>query len=58
MSNKEEWNRILQIVGEEGYPTDSEFADKCVKKFSVMRNLFYVILFGGSFYIMISRNLE
>lgn len=52
MSNKEEWNRILQIVGEEGYPTDSEFADKCVKKFSVMRNLFYVILFGGSFYII------
>ena len=52
MSNKEEWGRILQIVGEERYPTDNEFADKCVKKFSMARNAFYVIFLVGLFYMV------
>ncbi len=52
MSNKEEWNKILQIVGEDEYPTDSDFTNKCVKRFNLMRNLLYVVTFAGTFYFL------
>ncbi len=51
MSNKEEWNRILQIVGTDYY-VDKEFDEHCVKKFNFMRNLFYIAVIAGTFYII------
>ncbi len=29
MSNKEEFNKILQIIGTDEYPEDKEFSDGC-----------------------------
>ena len=57
MSNQEEFDKILQIVGADEYPEDRDFADKVVKRFNRARNLFYVAIFGGSFYLYQVGNL-
>ena len=57
MSNQEEFDKILQIVGADEYSEDRDFADKVVKRFNRARNLFYVAIFGGSFYLYQVGNL-
>ncbi len=52
MSNKEEWNRILQIVGTEEYAADTDFEKHCVKGFNTTRTLFYIVILFGAFYLI------
>ena len=51
MSNKEEWNRILQIIGDDACDEDKEFKGNCVRKFNFLRTIFYIVVFGSAFYI-------
>ena len=51
MSNREEFDKILQIVDAHEYPEDRNFVEKIVKKFNITRNIFYVVIFAGSFYL-------
>ena len=45
MSNKEEWNRILQIIGDDACDEDKEFKGNCVRKFNFLRTIFYIVVF-------------
>ena len=51
MSDKEEFNKILQIVDADEYPEDRDFVDKVVISFNWARRLFYVIIIVGCFYL-------
>lgn len=51
MSNRKEFDKIMQIVGGEEYPEDKSFMDGCFKRFLLLRNLMYISVIGVSFII-------
>ncbi|SEK58076.1 hypothetical protein SAMN04487770_10217 [Butyrivibrio sp. ob235] len=53
MSNKEEYEKILEIVDVNQYSGEKEFVDNCATKFKNVRNAFYIVLFTELFYLMI-----
>lgn len=52
MSNRQEFDKIRNIVGTEDFPEDKSFMDGCFKKFLLMRNLMYISVIGVSFLIL------
>ncbi|WP_029324405.1 hypothetical protein [Butyrivibrio sp. AE3004] len=52
MSNKEEYNRILEVIDINQFSDEKAFADSCGKKFRNVRNAFYVVLIVSLFYMM------
>ena len=52
MSNKDEFQKVLQIVQPDEYPSDRMFADTYIKKFNIVRTIFYIVLLVGSFYTL------
>lgn len=51
MSNRQEFDKIREIVGVDEFPEDKSFMDNCFKKFLLMRNLMYISVIGVSFLI-------
>lgn len=51
MSNREEFDKILKIVGTDEYPEDKGFINGTVRRFRILRNLMYVLVFGMAFII-------
>ena len=43
ISNKEEYDKILEIIDADQYSGEKEFVESCAKKFNTTRNLFYLI---------------
>nr|WP_297764736.1 hypothetical protein [uncultured Butyrivibrio sp.] len=52
MSNRQEFDKIRNIVGAEEFPEDKSYMDDCFKKFLIMRNLMYISVIGVSFLIL------
>lgn len=52
MSNKDEFQKVLQIVHPDEYPSDKRFVDTYIKKFNSVRQIMYIVLFAGSFYLL------
>ena len=57
MSNREEFNKILQVIGTDEYPEDKEFIDGCFKGFRLLRILLYISIFGMWFVMMHGNRL-
>ncbi len=52
MSNREEYNKILQVMGEDGNLRDEEFEKNCAKKYIRARIVAYAVGFAGLFYLV------
>ncbi|WP_029232240.1 hypothetical protein [Butyrivibrio sp. VCB2006] len=52
MTNKEEYEKILEIVDRDQFKGEEEFTKNCATKFRNTRNVFYVVLFGELFYFL------